>query len=91
MENVMGKYGTWQGILREKVPWHPTVDAEKCVGCQECFNFCGHGVYAWDEKNNKTKVVEPFQCVVGCSNCAGKCPAEAIKFPPLTILKDIKR
>jgi len=85
----MGNYGQWRGIPREKIPWYPTVDADKCVGCKECFNFCSHDVYAWDDKNNKTKVAEPYYCVVGCSSCAGLCSASSISFPPLTILKDL--
>jgi NAD-dependent dihydropyrimidine dehydrogenase PreA subunit len=87
----MGKYGEWRGVPREKIPWFPTVDLDKCAGCQECFKFCSHKVYTWDEENNKTKVVQPFQCVVGCSSCAGMCPSEAISFPLLTILKDFKK
>jgi len=87
----MGKYGNWQGIPREDIPWHPTVDLEKCLGCKECYNFCSHGVYDWDEKNNKPKVVEPYSCVVGCSSCMGMCPQEAISFPSLTILKNLKK
>jgi len=85
----MGSYGEWKGVPRENIPWYPRVDLAKCVGCEECFNFCRQKVFAWDEKNNKTKVAEPFRCVVGCSTCAGLCKAEAISFPPLTILKDI--
>jgi len=87
----MSKYGNWQGIPREEILWHPTVDLEKCVGCKECFNFCSHKVYDWDEEKNKTKVVEPNYCVVGCSSCMGLCPEGAISFPPLTILKNIKK
>ena len=87
----MARYGTWQGIPRENIPWHPSVDLTKCKGCQECFNFCSHKVYSWDKENNKTKVAQPFLCVVGCSTCAGICPEEAISFPPLTILKNLKR
>ncbi len=52
----MGNYGEWKGIPREKIPWYPTVDSERCIGCKECFNFCRHKVYIWDEDNNKTKV-----------------------------------
>ncbi len=87
----MGRHGTRKGTSREEIPWYPTVDLDKCVGCKECFNFCSHKVYAWDEKNNKTKVAEPFQCVVGCSTCAGMCPEEAISFPPLTMLGDFTK
>ena len=87
----MGNYGEWKGIPREKIPWYPTVDSEKCIGCKECFNFCSHKVYDWDEEKNKTKVTEPYQCVVGCSTCSGLCNEKAISFPPLTILKDFTK
>jgi len=87
----MGKYGTWQGIPREEIPWYPTVDLKKCIGCKECFNFCSHKVYDWDEEKNKTKVDQPYYCVVGCSTCSGLCNVNAITFPPLTILKDFAK
>lgn len=83
----MSEHGTWQGMPRENIPWYPTIDAAKCEGCRECFKFCSHGVYEWEEATNKPKIVNPFGCVVGCSNCAGKCKSGAIIFPPLTILK----
>ena len=87
----MSKYGFWQGIPREQIPWYPTVDIEKCIGCKECYNFCGHKVYEWDNENNKTMVINPFNCVVGCSSCSGLCKENAITFPPLTILKYLKK
>jgi NAD-dependent dihydropyrimidine dehydrogenase PreA subunit len=79
----------WKGVPREQVPWHPTVEASSCVGCRKCFEFCSHGVYAWDEAADRPVVAEPFRCVVGCSNCMHQCDAGAITFPPLTILKGI--
>jgi NAD-dependent dihydropyrimidine dehydrogenase PreA subunit len=87
----VGNYGTWKGVPREEIPWYPAIDLDKCVGCKECFNFCRHKVYSWDEENNKTKVAEPFSCVVGCSTCLGLCKENAISFPPLTILKDLAK
>jgi len=87
----MDGYGTWRGVAREQIPWFPTVDTLKCVGCKECFNFCSQKVYAWDETNNRTTVAQPFKCVVGCNTCAGLCKEGAIMFPPLTILKSIGR
>jgi NAD-dependent dihydropyrimidine dehydrogenase PreA subunit len=83
----MSKYGTWKGTPREAIPWHPAVDESACIGCRACFEFCGHGVYSWNEITGKPAVAEPFQCVVGCSNCKGQCPVEAISFPPLSVLK----
>jgi len=64
----MERYGTWKGTPREQIPWYPTVDSTTCVGCRKCFEFCSHGLYGWDEEANTPKVIEPFQCVVGCSN-----------------------
>ncbi len=87
----MGSYGTWRGLPREQVPWYPTVDAAKCKGCKECYDFCRQKVYAWDAENEKTLVAEPYRCVVGCSTCASLCKEGAISFPPLTVLKSVGR
>jgi len=83
----MSKFGKWKGFPREKIPWFPAVDDAKCKGCKKCFEFCKHEVYAWDEVKKKTKVANPFGCVVGCSSCAGLCAEKAIIFPPLTVLQ----
>ena len=85
----MGRYGSWKGVPREQIPWHPSLDGEKCIGCRKCFEFCSHGVYTWDAVADRPVVAEPFQCVVGCSNCMHQCEEGAISFPPLTILKGI--
>lgn len=72
---------------REEIPWYPTVNKEKCTGCRTCVNFCSHGTYEWDEEKNIPVVANPYNCVVGCSGCRPQCPAGAIGFPPLSILK----
>lgn len=84
-------YGTWKGTPRENIPWHPAVDSGKCAGCKACFEFCGHGVYSWDALREKPLVAEPFRCVVGCSSCRDQCGAEAISFPPLSVLEPFLR
>lgn len=76
-------------IPREKIPWFPTIDYDKCIGCQECFNFCGNGVFEWDQEKNQPVVKNPYNCVVGCSACANLCTGEAIKFPTKQELKEI--
>jgi len=75
-------------VPRELIPWNPTVNHEKCIGCRTCFEFCSHGVYSWDEEAGKLVVSNPTNCVVGCSGCRSQCPAEAISFPPLSILRN---
>jgi NAD-dependent dihydropyrimidine dehydrogenase PreA subunit len=83
--------GTWQGIPREEIPWYPTIREELCDGCRLCVEFCPFGVYEYDPKSNKIKVVNPFNCQVGCSMCAMKCKPKAIAFPPLAILRTFRK
>lgn len=78
---------TWNGIPREEIPWHPTIDGDKCQGCGVCLDFCSHGTYEFDPNTGKPMVKNPSNCVVGCSGCQPECPAGAITFPPLTILQ----
>ncbi|MCM8771546.1 MAG: 4Fe-4S binding protein [Candidatus Omnitrophica bacterium] len=68
-------------IPREKIPWFPKIDYEKCIGCKECYNFCKNGVYQWNEEKNIPIVKNPYNCVVGCSACANICNGNAIDFP----------
>ena len=37
--------GPWHGVPRREIPWFPTVNPEKCIGCQLCFVTCGREVY----------------------------------------------
>jgi NAD-dependent dihydropyrimidine dehydrogenase PreA subunit len=69
----------WHGVPRENIPWNPTVDAGKCIGCTLCYVTCGREVY--DMVNNKAVVKEPLNCMVGCNTCGTLCPVQAISFP----------
>ena len=71
----------WRGIPREEIPWHPTVDPEKCIGCKACIECCKNDVFNFDEAAGKTTVKNPDNCVVECRTCARLCPTEAISFP----------
>ncbi len=71
----------WRGIPREEIPWHPTIDKEKCIGCRACVEFCQNDVLEFDEANQKAKVKNPDNCVVECRTCARLCQACAISFP----------
>lgn len=65
---------------REEIDWHPTVDAARCVGCEVCYAFCPHGVF--EMRGGTAAVAHPNECVILCSNCMPRCPAQAISFPP---------
>ncbi len=71
----------WRGIPREKIPWFPEIDQEKCTGCGTCIEFCKNGVLELDKTTQKARVRSPFDCVVECSTCGRLCPVGAISFP----------
>jgi NAD-dependent dihydropyrimidine dehydrogenase PreA subunit len=66
---------------REQVPWFPALDETLCDGCIKCLEFCSHHVYARRE-DGVVYVAEPYDCVVGCDECARLCKRRAITFPP---------
>ena len=71
----------WRGIPREKIPWFPHIDQEKCIGCGACIEFCKNGVLDFDPETKKARVRAPYDCVIDCSPCARLCPVDAITFP----------
>jgi dihydropyrimidine dehydrogenase (NAD+) subunit PreA len=56
-----------------------TIDQQKCIGCQLCFNACEDGAYQAislpSPSTNKIPVIIPERCV-GCNLCALVCPVE---------------
>lgn len=69
----------YMGIPREKIPWFPVIDEEKCINCGSCLDFCSNNVFEAGETT--TIVANPYNCVVGCSACQRVCDTEAISFP----------
>jgi ferredoxin len=74
---------TYDGVPRTKIPWHPTIDYEKCISCGKCLDYCKLGAYESEEKQGrKVSVVKnPNNWVVFCTGYEEQCPAGAIKFP----------
>lgn len=72
---------SYMGIPREKIPWFPRIDTDKCVGCGECLDTCPNNVFVMNEQTGKVEVANPDNCVVLCDKCAGFCAQEAISFP----------
>jgi NAD-dependent dihydropyrimidine dehydrogenase PreA subunit len=85
----MATEGLWHGIPRKDIPWYPTVDTDTCIGCTLCFATCGRSVY--DMQDNKAVVVNPLNCMVGCSTCGTVCPVQAIAFPDRDLIWKLER
>ncbi|MEX2132783.1 MAG: 4Fe-4S dicluster domain-containing protein [Acidimicrobiia bacterium] len=81
----------WHEILREEIPWYPTVDPETCIGCTLCFATCGRSVYDFDYDSHVAVVADPYNCMVGCSTCGTVCPSGAITFPNADLIHRIER
>ncbi len=64
-----------------EIEWSPTIDEGKCKGSGICVTSCGRGVFRYDYKRRKVKVVYPYNCMVGCQTCSSLCPEGAISFP----------
>jgi sirohydrochlorin cobaltochelatase len=68
-------------VPREDIPWFPSIKQKKCNGCGLCYLYCHRDVYSYNESLKKSKVENPYHCVVNCSFCASLCYQNAIQFP----------
>jgi CDP-4-dehydro-6-deoxyglucose reductase len=73
----------WHGVPREQIAWNPRILEDACIGCGTCVTGCSRLVYRFDFERKKPVVVDPLNCMVGCTTCANTCPANAIAFPAL--------
>ena len=57
---------TYEGVPREKIPWDPKIDYEKCITCGKCVDFCHVGAFKFEEKDGEKKTGKPKQmrCVL---------------------------
>jgi CDP-4-dehydro-6-deoxyglucose reductase len=81
----------WHGVPREAIGWNPTVDPDACIGCGTCVTGCSRLVYRFDFEHQKAVVIDPLNCMVGCTTCANTCPTNAISFPPIETVFALER
>ncbi len=74
-------FSKWWSVDRKEIEWYPIIDEKKCIGCGMCVATCGREVFEFDFEKNKSRVKNPYNCMVGCDNCSVYCPAGAISFP----------
>jgi len=53
-------------------------DAERCVGCGNCAQYCQFGALAVRDRSLRIK---PARCM-GCGACVSKCPKQALSLVP---------
>lgn len=58
--------------------WYPLLDAQKCVNCGKCHDFCLFGVYTMEQ--GEVSVANPTNCKNNCPACARVCPVGAVIF-----------
>jgi NAD-dependent dihydropyrimidine dehydrogenase PreA subunit len=58
-----------------KMAFNPTVDAEKCEGCEECVEVCP--VEVFEIQDGKSVPVNAEECL-GCESCVEVCEPGAI-------------
>ena len=73
----------WHGVPRDAIHWNPTIVEDACIGCGTCVTGCSRLVYRFDFDRKKPVVIDPLNCMVGCTTCANTCPSHAITFPPI--------
>jgi ferredoxin len=73
---------TFHGVPRNKIPWNPKIDYEKCITCGKCVDYCHVTAFKFEEKEGiKKTVVNPNLCIVFCRGCENICSVGAITHP----------
>jgi NAD-dependent dihydropyrimidine dehydrogenase PreA subunit len=74
---------TYEGVPRNKIPWAPKIDYDKCTSCGKCVDFCHQHAFTFEEKDEKKRsiVKNLNSCIVLCRGCEYICPAHAITHP----------
>lgn len=78
-------------VRRIDLEWGPTLEAEACIGCGACIEWCKHEVYRWSQDGSKVEVAVKTNCVAGCSHCATLCETGALSFPTFEEIKRLRR
>ncbi|MDG6222863.1 MAG: 4Fe-4S dicluster domain-containing protein [Candidatus Bathyarchaeota archaeon] len=87
----------YKGIPRNKIPWYPIIDKEKCTNCGKCVEYCSLGTFGFEEKDGEKQVVikNPYNCVVLCTGCDSICPTGAMSHPSVEetekIIEDLQK
>ena len=90
-ENHLKPDDNYLGIPRKEIPWYPSIDYEKCDSCKTCVDYCRLQTYAYNKKDGRVEVLNPYNCVVSCNGCEDKCPEGAITFPSTGVIDEVRK
>ncbi|MEF8825342.1 MAG: 4Fe-4S binding protein [Halapricum sp.] len=62
-DDLPEKFAEWKGIDRRTIEWHPTIDADACVGCGLCVTSCEREVFGYDDEQKEATVENPTSVV----------------------------
>ena len=73
----------YKGLPRDKIPWDPKINPNKCTTCEKCIKFCHMNAFKTKTLHDKKKTIEinPNRCVIFCRGCENICPQGAISHP----------
>lgn len=77
LKNIGMGMGSRAGKLHMHASVNPSIDKEKCTGCETCIKNCD--VNAISLVDGKAEIDED-KCV-GCAMCIGVCPVKAVMIP----------
>ena len=88
MKNIGMGGGSRAGKMEQHAAGKPSVNASKCIGCQQCARICAHDGFSFDDvrehefANGKTRevhvaTIDHDKCV-GCGRCIAVCNQDAI-------------
>jgi NAD-dependent dihydropyrimidine dehydrogenase PreA subunit len=47
----------YKGVPRNKIPWYPIIDYEKCISCGKCVDYCKLGTYEIEKNQGNKRIV----------------------------------
>jgi NAD-dependent dihydropyrimidine dehydrogenase PreA subunit len=80
LKKNIGKTGAAAQNIGGSMAWNVTVDADKCVGDNECVDVCPVEVY--ELQDGKAVPVNADECL-GCESCVEVCESGAITVEEL--------
>jgi uncharacterized Fe-S center protein len=83
LKNIGMGGGSRAGKMEQHAAGKPSVDADRCIGCQQCAKICAHSAISFDGRggeapNGRERAFIDHDRCVGCGRCIAMCNQHAI-------------